>query len=338
MARNKKSGCSCGGCLVKLLIAILIIVLLIGIAVAVVVNMTPEQLGIADIEFNGTTLRELGLADVKIKEAFKFIKDVLNADSGNIVQNAYIPETEKSVSENNLGAAVNVGTGNNGLVYSDILKDKVVYDEEYLYEYKDTTIAFIFQSMLDEGETAASSESNGAIEFLRDIDGRVDEISIYSVSGGYELRAVVSIDISEFKSEIEARIPFGLVKLPDRIYLVSYSSLSADADGELVTSGKAIRINDVESVISDAIFDVLSDKAEQSVDTDEDLGDEQTVNGLIGEGFAAVILNLGRVGTAEYDADTRAVTGEAVFGVSGIGEHSLTVITYTESTAGVRGE
>ena len=338
MARNKKKGCGCGGCLIKLLIAILVIAVVLGIAVAIILNMTPDQLGIADVDINGTTLREMGLADVKMKEVFKFVKDVLNADSAKIVQNPYSPETEKTTSESNLQSAVNVGSSESGgLVYSDILKDKIVYDEKYFYEYRDTTLAYIFQSILDEGE-AAVSEDNGAIDFLREINGKVDEISIYSSGNGYELRTVFSIDVSGFRSEIESLIPIKIVKIPDRIYLVSYSSVGADSDGRLVTDGRAIRINDVESVISDAIFDVLSGKAEQSVDTDEDLGDEQTVNGLIGEGFAAVILNLGRVGTAEYDADTRAVTGEAVFGVSGIGEHSLTVITYTESTAGVRGE
>ena len=75
MARNKKSGCGCGGCLIKLLIAVLIVAVVLGVAAAVILNMTPEQLGIADVDINGTTLREMGLADVKIKEVLKFVKD-----------------------------------------------------------------------------------------------------------------------------------------------------------------------------------------------------------------------------------------------------------------------
>ena len=337
MARNKKSGCGCGGCLIKLLIAVLIVAVVLGIAVAIILNMTPDQLGIADVDINGTTLREMGLADVKMKEVLKFVKDVLNADSAKIVQNPYSSETEKTTSENNLQSAVNVGSSESGgLVYSDILKDKVVYDEEYFYEYKDTTLAYIFQSILDEGE-AAVSEDNGAIDFLREINGKVDEISIYSSGNGYELRTVFSIDVSEFRSEIESLIPIKIVKIPDRIYLVSYSSVGADSDGRLVTDGRAIRINDVDSVVADAIFKVLSDAADESVDTDEDLGDENTVNDLIGEGFAAVVANLGKVGVAAFDPETRLVTGETSLGAEGIKDHALTVVTYTSSDVAAEG-
>lgn len=337
MARNKKKGCGCGGCLIKLLIAILVIAVVLGIAVAIILNMTPDQLGIADVDINGTTLREMGLADVKMKEVFKFVKDVLNADSAKIVQNPYSPETEKTTSENNLQSAVNVGSSESGgLVYSDILKDKIVYDEKYFYEYKDTTLAYIFQSILDEGE-AAVSEDNGAIDFLREINGKVDEISIYSSGNGYELRTVFSIDVSGFRSEIESLIPIKIVRIPDRIYLVSYSSVGADSDGRLVTDGRAIRINDVDSVVADAIFKVLSDAADESVDTDEDLGDENTVNDLIGEGFAAVVANLGKVGVAEFDPETRIVTGETSLGAEGIKDHALTVVTYTSSDVAAEG-
>lgn len=337
MARNKKKGCGCGGCLIKLLIAILVIAVVLGIAVAIILNMTPDQLGIADVDINGTTLREMGLADVKMKEVFKFVKDVLNADSAKIVQNPYSPETEKTTSENNLQSAVNVGSSESGgIVYSDILKDKIVYDEKYFYEYRDTTLAYIFQSILDEGE-AAVSEDNGAIDFLREINGKVDEISIYSSGNGYELRTVFSIDVSGFRSEIESLIPIKIVKIPDRIYLVSYSSVGADSDGRLVTDGRAIRINDVDSVVADAIFKVVSDAADESVDTDEDLGDENTVNDLIGEGFAAVVANLGKVGVAAFDPETRLVTGETSLGAEGIKDHALTVVTYTSSDVAAEG-
>ena len=166
---------------------------------------------------------------------------------------------------------------------------------------------------------------------MREINGKVDEISIYASGNGYELRTVFSIDVSEFRSEIESLIPIKIVKIPDRIYLVSYSSVGADSDGRLVTDGRAIRINDVESVVADAIFKVLSDAADESVDTDEDLGDENTVNDLIGEGFAAVVANLGKVGVAEFDPETRIVTGEIALGAGGIKNHALTLITYTSS-------
>ena len=54
-------------CLGKVLISILVIVIVIVVAGAIVLNLTPEQLGFADMElFEGQTLRDLGLANVKL--------------------------------------------------------------------------------------------------------------------------------------------------------------------------------------------------------------------------------------------------------------------------------
>ena len=332
------AGCTkgCGGCLLKILIALAVIIVLLIIAVVIVINLTPEQLGIADLDLGGITLRELGLADVKIIEMFKLLNNVMNPDVDAIVTNKYNPTVEKPQLDGNLFAATNTGSDGGEFKYSDILDQTVIYDKEYLYLYNDTTLAYLFQEMLTETETSGAEVDNGAISFLKELNASVEELTIGAAgAGAYELRLVVSIDISEFKNEVMANVPSAVasfVKLPDRVYIVSYSSLSADSEGNVVTEGKSIRINDMQSVVADAIFKVLSQNASESVETDEDLSDSNAVNDLVGEGFVEVVGHLGRVGSAPYDSATNEITAEINFADSGIKEHGLTVVTYTAET------
>lgn len=331
MARHRegKKRSGCGGCLLKIFIAIVVIAILLVVAAVVIVNLTPDQLGIADIDINGTTLREMGLADTKIKEIIRFATDVMNANSSDIVTNPYNAQTEQSTADNNLSASVSVTPGEGGYNYTDILTDKVLYDGNYLYEYRDTTLAYLFQQMLDEANSGNADISNDALDFLNRINGRVEEVSINAAGLGYELRLVVSIDLGSYKTAIESRLPFRIVRIPDRVYIVSYSDITANSEGELVPAGRSIRINDIESVVADAIFTVISADAAENVEGGEELTGQEAVNRAIGDGFAAVIANLGRVGTADCDEQTRIVTGNVILGASGISSHALTVITYT---------
>lgn len=330
-----KRSSGCGGCLVKIIIAILVIIVLLVIAAVIAVNLTPEQIGIADLDIGGVTLRELGLADVKFKEMFKLLNGVMNPDVDNIVTNRYDPDVAKPEADGNLALATNTGDGE--FKYSEVLEQTVIYDKEYLYTYSDTTLAYLFQQMLNEAETAGAEVNNDAIAFLRDLNAEIDEVTINDLGGGkYELRVVASIDITDFKNEIMKNIPAAvarLVTLPDRVYIVSYSDITADSEGQLVTTGKSIRINDMQSVVADAIFKVVAGSATEDIETEEGTIDQNAINDMIGEGFAEVIANLGRIGSADINAETKEVVGNVNFGVSGIKANALTVITYTAQTA-----
>lgn len=330
-----KRSSGCGGCLVKIIIAILVIIVLLVIAAVIAVNLTPEQIGIADLDIGGVTLRELGLADVKFKEMFTLLNGVMNPDVDNIVTNRYDPDVAKPEADGNLAAATNTGDGE--FKYSEVLEQTVIYDKEYLYTYSDTTLAYLFQQMLNEAETAGAEVNNDAIAFLRDLNAEIDEVTINDLGGGkYELRVVASIDITDFKNEIMKNIPAAvarLVTLPDRVYIVSYSDITADSEGQLVTTGKSIRINDMQSVVADAIFKVVAGSASDKIEGENGSVDQNSVNDMVGEGFAEVIANLGRIGSADINAETKEVVGNVNFGVSGIKANALTVITYTAQTA-----
>ena len=332
---KKSGGCGCGGCLLKIVIAIAVIIILLVIAAVIIVNLTPEQIGIADLDIGGMTLRELGLADVKFKEMFTLLNGVMNPDVDNIVTNRYDPDVAKPEADGNLAAATNTGAGE--FKYSEVLEQTVIYDKEYLYTYSDTTLAYLFQQMLNEAETEGAEVNNDAIAFLRDLNAEIDEVTINDLGGGkYELRVVASIDITDFKNEIMKNIPAAvarLVTLPDRVYIVSYSDITADSEGQLVTTGKSIRINDMQSVVADAIFKVVAGSASDKIEGENGSVDQNSVNDMVGEGFAEVIANLGRIGSADINAETKEVVGNVNFGVSGIKANALTVITYTAQTA-----
>lgn len=333
---KKSGGCGCGGCLLKIVIAIAVIIILLVIAAVIIVNLTPEQIGIADLDIGGMTLRELGLADVKFKEMFTLLNGVMNPDVGNIVTNRYDPDVAKPEADGNLAAATNTGADGE-FKYSEVLEQTVIYDKEYLYTYSDTTLAYLFQQMLNETETEGAEVNNDAIAFLRDLNAEIDEVTINDLGGGkYELRVVASIDITDFKNDIMKNIPAAvarLVTLPDRVYIVSYSDITADSEGQLVTTGKSIRINDMQSVVADAIFKVVAGSASDKIEGENGSVDQNAINDMVGEGFAEVIANLGRIGSADINAETKEVVGNVNFGVSGIKANALTVITYTAQTA-----
>ena len=119
-------------------------------------------------------------------------------------------------------------------------------------------------------------------------------------SVGDRLRIVAYIELAsltdDLKSALDEAGVGSFVKIPDKVYLVSYSGLTIDAEGNLVTQSKSLKINDSDSPISTAIMKVLAKKANevaseegQQVDTSE-----AVVNGKIGEAFVAVVSNLGK--------------------------------------------
>lgn len=318
------------GCLLKFLITIIVIIALIAVAAIVVINLTPEQLGLADIEiYEGNTLRDLGLADIKLKDLYGELMAILEPDPDKIITNGYDEKTETSKANGNLeNSSVKIkedGTPD----YSSIIEEPLTYDKEYLIEYKDTTLAYIFNAVIaDSSDNAGDSDS---IEFLRSLGIEIDEITVSADGSKYVLRMVASIDLTSIKSDVESALGAvsSYVTLPDRVYIVSYSTVSADEEGKIVTTSRSLKINDADNKIADAIFKVLADKAEEMTDGEVgDVNDADYVNSKVGEGFAEFMARLGKVGTATVDEDG-VVQGNVELGAKGVSAHKITVITNT---------
>ena len=54
-----------------IIFSLIAIVLILVIAFAVVINLTPRQLGVADLKIEGKTVEEMGIADTKIVDIYK---------------------------------------------------------------------------------------------------------------------------------------------------------------------------------------------------------------------------------------------------------------------------
>ncbi len=282
------------GCIIVPLVTILVIVLVVVGGGLIVLNMTPADLGLADVElFEGETLATLGLADIKLKEIPKFLKELMNPDETKILENQFDATQEQGKAEENIANSSVQKKENGDIDYSSIVTDKIIYPTKQNIEYNDTTLAYIFNQMVADG----AESSDEAVEFLQELDASIAEVSIKEDG---TLRIVAYIDLSSLTGELKQALDEAgvgsFVKIPERVYLVSYSSLSIDAEGKLVAESKSLKINDSDSPISNAIMKVLARKANevaedegQQIDTSENV-----VNGKIGEAFVAVVSNLGK--------------------------------------------
>lgn len=282
------------GCIIVPLVTILVLVLVVVGGGLIVLNMTPADLGLADVElFEGETLATLGLADIKLKEIPKFLKELMNPDETKILENQFDATQEQGKAEDNIANSSVQKKENGDIDYSSIVTDKIIYPTKQNIEYNDTTLAYIFNQMVADG----AESSDEAVEFLQELDASIAEVSIKEDG---TLRIVAYIDLSSLTGELKQALDEAgvgsFVKIPERVYLVSYSSLSIDAEGKLVTESKSLKINDSDSPISNAIMKVLARKANevaedegQQIDTSENV-----VNGKIGEAFVTVVSNLGK--------------------------------------------
>lgn len=284
------------GCIIVPLITILVLVIVVVGAGLIVLNMTPADLGIADVElFDGETLTTLGLADVKLKEIPAFIKEIMNVEEDKIVTNAP-KEEDKAAAENKIaGSSVQMKEDGVTIDYSSIVTDKIIYPTKQTIEYDDTTLAYIFNQMISDG----AESSDEAIEFLQEIDASINEVTISKSEEGSSLRLVASIDLTSMTEELVSALKEAgvgnFIKLPEKAYLVSYSSITINEEG-LVTTSQSLKINDSDNPISKAIMKVLAKKANetaqeegQQVDTNANV-----VNDKIGEAFVSIVSNLGK--------------------------------------------
>ncbi len=295
MAQPATPGCL-KGCLIFIIVIVLILALLIGGGVYVITR-TPRQLGIENTElFEGETLESLGLADERIIDIIKeigFLTEEPNEEE--IVLNPVNVEEETAKTANAVGGS-SVEKEDGTIDYSQIATDKIIYSEEKFVTYDDTTLAYIFNQMVQDG----ASESDEAIKFLNEINANINEVTVSKNPTETTLRIVASIELASFAGDLQAELENmgvgGVLKLPSKVFVVSYSKLAISESGELVTTSESLKINDTDNVLAKAIFKVLGKKAnEVAEDNGETVNtDENVVNNEIGKAFVAIVTNLGQ--------------------------------------------
>ena len=295
MAQPVTPGCIKGCVIIPLIVLLVLVIVVVGGAL-ILLNMTPADLGIADIElFDGETLATLGLADVKLKEIPAFLKELMNVDESKIVTNTYTEE-DKTAAEDKV-AESSVQKKEDGTIdYSSIVTDKIIYPTKQNIEYNDTTLAYIFNQMVADG--AESDEE--AVKFLQEIDASINEVTISKGDASATLRIVASIELDSIAGEVKEVLNEsgvgGILTLPEKVFLVSYSDMVINVEGELVTTSQSLKINDSDNPISKAIMKVLARKAQETAEEEGENIDtsENVVNDEIGKAFVSIVSNLGK--------------------------------------------
>lgn len=292
MAQPANTGCLKGA----IIIALVVIIALVA-GVLIVINLTPADVGLADVElFDGETLATLGLADVKFKDFPKMLKEILEPPSeSEIVLKPVDKVAEKATATENIGESSVQKKEDGSIDYSSIITDKIVYPTKKNIEYKDTTLAYIFNQMVNDG--AESNED--AIKYLQDLNANIDEVSIANTAEGFVLRVVASIDLGTMTAELndaleEAGVA-SFIKIPEKAYIVSYQNIAIGEDGLSHTS-KSLKINDSDNALTRAIMKILAKKANEAAqEAGENIDtSENVVNDKIGEAFVTVVTNLGK--------------------------------------------
>jgi len=305
--------------LIKLLISLVVIIVILGIAFVTLINLTPRQLKIHDIDLAGQTIEDLGLADTKFIDIFKSIKGLLKAEEKDVVKNGYNSDTEKSNSE----TAFEGSTLDNADNYSSVATEKVIYTSSKQIDYKDTTIAYILNDIVK-----SYSGTDEALKYLKDANIVVKEMTITVADGKGSIRMVCAMELGQYKDQIVDAVGSmaSIFPIPDGVYIVSEVGFDVPTTGEnqgvIATTPKSISINgDNDNPVTKAIVKVILGEG-------QDLND---LNGKLGEAVSSVIKNLGLVGTADkLDAD-KTLKNDAVvtYGMNGVKANTLTLITYT---------
>jgi len=282
-----------GKCCLSIFITLFAIIAILVIALIVLLNMTPAKLHIADKDIiNGQSFNDMGLGDTKfidmIKDLFNLTKDVKEED---MVKNGYNAEEEKTKADSNFA-----GSSITGEDYSSLLNSKVTYSKRGVQSYDDTTLAYIFNKM-------------GVYEQFD-----LKEVTIGVKDGVGQLRLVGYIKLEGLDLKINA------ISTPSAVYVVANYTFSVSSVGKIVTDDGTIAVNDdPDSILSQLLVNLFMK------DDDEEDG-EGSVTAQIGQAFAGVIENLGQVGTATVDGEGNI--GNIVYGIGGVAEHKITVVTY----------
>ena len=318
-------GCCLTGCLTSIIGLVVVVALIFG-GVYYVMGMTFDELGIADEElFEGQTLRTLGLADVKVRDALAALRELFEpVNESDIVTNPFDPVQSAANVDDQLGGILPSEGGE--LDFGPIFEDQITTGtDRYLVTLQDTDIAYILNTVLEE----ADSEE---IENVEAIPFEVKEVTIQGDSVyGYSVKIIFKIDLTEFTSEILQEVPSYAVgaagAIPDAFYLTAINDITVDSEGILTTSANDIYLNQGQNnILNQLIFGILSEAMQE-----EGGGEEEVTDALVdalGEGFRLMINNIGEVGTADTIANNLVDDHSSIdLGEIGVSAGQISMIT-----------
>jgi len=304
-------------CCIRTCITSLIFVILIAVGVVVFLNLTPTQLHLADTSIGGSTMRDYGLADVKIIKIIKGFRS-LSKKEEKVVNNPYNAESEKAAART-LFANSNYAASDE---YGQLVVDDAIFDERYLRGANDTTLAYILDNVIGSAYAIESSDGTKTAAMS------VCEFTITKpeTEGGDkgQVRMVIGVSASSFIGNLSAVSGVGdkvNIKLPDYVYVVCTADFTVGSAG--VQSGKIIFENthanlggDEDNVIGSFIFGIVNSAIGQ--EASDPSQNEVVFSNLVFDKTAAVINHIGAIGST-YASDSVVPEGKPItYGMAGV--------------------
>lgn len=305
--------------LIKFLIGIVALVVIVVIIGVILINLTPRQLKIQDIEIAGMSFDSLGIADTKLIDIYKSFNHLSEVTEGDVVNHPYVESEEKTAAENAAKGSSIEGNDN----YSSIVESDITYDTERLVSYNDTTLAYIINNAVSNSDSSADG-----VQYLREAHMSIKEISL-TCDSSRKMRIVCYVDLKPFTDQIKDSLPSAaqsFLKIPEQMYVVSDYTITGvdESTGKMVLSSDDICINgNNDDPVTKAIVKVMLNLSGQE-------GGIEEINNQIGQAVSDVIGHLGKIGTGTTVSDTdNAITpGTAVIGIAGISNGKVTLITH----------
>lgn len=295
----------CFGCF----IAILVLVIACVVCCVVVLNTTPLKLGISETDFVGdVSLSDLGLENQKLIDLLKGLVSLNEFEDSDVINNAFLSNEDNKAKTNLEKSSI---YNNNEVQYYALAVEKATYIQRYVYEYNDTTLAYILDSAVNTSVPSINFGVNNA---------SVKEVSISNQGDRGHAKIVLSIP---FQTESEMNV-----------FEIDHILFTVDFDFVITTSGEIAplsssaeedfvpktTINDGNIVITAVIEHQLSQALEGGVSTVA----TKTVNA-----FVNVLNNLGQVGTADVNSE-KVVIGNDKLSIDGVKNGSISFITHLE--------
>lgn len=329
MAHSANTGSCClRSCLTSLIVLLVIVALIVG-GIWYVLNMTFDELGIADEPiFGETTIRQLGLADKKIIDVIKALNDILKEpNESDIVHNPY----------NRLEAEANIA-GELGLIipkkngkpdYAALMNGNLATEDgRYLVTLLDTDIAYLMQTIIEQ------AEDNDNMEAVREQPMNIREVTIKEINDKYSLKVIVKLDLAYMMDDLTAQLEslpgsnMLINAIPKAIYFIGTSEITVDEFGKVNVSNKQLSVNGTTNFLIDIIMENLNKKVSEgeNLPGEEDADFGELLAEALSESFVILIDNIGEVGFADTDA-SNIVTGDIELGMVGLSDHQICMIT-----------
>jgi len=300
-----------GGILKAIITTVVILAVIVGVA-ALVANITPNQVGLGNISINGQTLRDLGLADYKVKDIFTAIKS-LSADTSAMIDNPIDEEAEANA-EALLGGS-NIVDETGQVDYTAIYTDKVVYDESTQIIYQDAELGALANNCLQQLIATSAFNGQGVMVYagsqippvalregiqytINDFEIKIEALTITVAEKTY-VNIVVSFDLSKFTQDPQVQPVLtaientGLVKIPNPLKVIIAAKIEVihDAATETITFGtdSSILLQN-NQLLTDSLFALLKEQAESI---------KSIAINQVGEVFCRIVNNLGKVKSIE---------------------------------------